>query len=151
MTQDGYLNRSVVGETLDDDDDDDGIDMASGVQSASSVLLSRSLCGFSPSSLFSPNSFLQQQQPRRSGNSPPTSFLDSSSVTVDPGDQVIILPEEEEEETGELSFGAGEAAEDTATLYAEFQTLPNQALYKTVYDGKVDGDWCNGSVSRTHL
>ncbi|KAL5960797.1 Mitogen-activated protein kinase kinase kinase 10 [Taenia solium] len=145
VTQDGYLNRSVVGENLDDDDDDDGIDMTSGVQSTSSALLSRSLCGFSPSPLFSPNSFLQQhQKPRRSSNSPPTSFLDSSGVTVDPGDQVIILPEEEEEETGELSFGAGEAAEDTATLYAEFQTLPHQALYKTVFDGKVDGDWCNG-------
>ncbi|KAL5107811.1 Mitogen-activated protein kinase kinase kinase 10 [Taenia crassiceps] len=145
VTQDGYLNRSVIGEALDDDDDDDGIDMASGVQSTSSVLLSRSLCGFSPSSLFSPNSFLQQQQqPRRSSNSPPTSFLDSSGVAVDTGDQVIILPEEEEEETGELSFGAGEAAEDTATLYAEFQTLPHQELYKNVYDGKVDGDWCNG-------
>ncbi|VDK22124.1 unnamed protein product [Taenia asiatica] len=146
VTQDGYLNRSVVGENLDDDDD--GIDMTSGVQSTSSALLSRSLCGFSPSPLFSPNSFLQQhQQPRRSSNSPPTSFLDSSGVTVDPGDQVIILPEEEEEETGELSFGAGEAAEDTATLYAEFQTLPHQALYKTVFDGKVDGDWCNGCVN----
>nr|CDS19087.1 mitogen-activated protein kinase kinase kinase 9 [Echinococcus granulosus] len=145
VTQDGYLNRSAVGEALDDDDDDDGIDMTSGMRSTSSVLLSRSLCGFSPSPLFSPTSFLQQQQQQRHpSNSPPTSFLDSSGVAVDPGDQVIILPEEEEEETGELSFGAGEAAEDTDTLYAEFQTLPHQALYKTVYDGKLDGDWCNG-------
>ncbi|KAM7541790.1 hypothetical protein Aperf_G00000009615 [Anoplocephala perfoliata] len=155
VTQDGYLNCSTVDESLDDDLDnlvDDGSDIASGVHSASSILLGRSLRGFSSSSpLFSPTSFFQQhQQPNQqtSKNSPGG----AGGVAVDNDDPVIILPEEEEEdregeleEAGEPSFGAGEAAEDTATLYEEFESLSaHQGLYKAAFDGKNGEEWGDG-------
>ncbi|VDD74244.1 unnamed protein product [Mesocestoides corti] len=124
VTQDGYLNRSAINGNFNNDD------KAGGVQSPS-MLLMQSVGGFSPSPLFSHSSFLHQQQ--RSSNSPTASFLGSPDA-VDPVDDVILLPGEE---VGEPSFGAGEAAEDTATLYAEFQQLPNQTSYEAVFDASM--------------
>lgn len=80
-------------------------------------------------------------------------------MAADNGDQVIILPEEEEEgrggeleEVGEPSFGAGEAAEDTATLYEEFESLSaHQGLYKTAFDGMNGEEWKNGCVSEVPI
>lgn len=145
VTQDGYLKRPTTDDTLDDEEetdiDLDGSNITSRIRSASSIFLPRSLHTFSSSPLF-----IHQQRQSHSSNSPDSFLLGTPGVTVvDPTDNVIILPDEE---VGEPSFGAGEAAEDTATLYAEFQILPHQSLYKTAFDGKADGEWVNGCLSQ---
>lgn len=165
------------------DDDDDESDLTSGVRSAqSSILLARSLRGtggFSPSAspLFSPSIsstlFQKQQasgQQQRSVTSDQSSSLQQGVEGKHVDDDVVViqfiihsqedaggdgeLEEEEEEVVRGPSFGAGEAAEDTATLYEEFKSISSHQWIPYEDDGggekadmEVGEGWRNGFVN----
>ncbi|VUZ54771.1 unnamed protein product, partial [Hymenolepis diminuta] len=177
------VDDDLVGGVDDDDDESDLTSGVRSAQSSILLARSlRGTGGFSPSasplfsSPISSTLFQKQQssgQQQRSVTSDQSSSLQQGvegELVDDGNDDVVVirfiihsqedaggdgeLEEEEEEVVGGPSFGAGEAAEDTATLYEEFKSISSHQWIPYEDDGggekadmEVGEGWRNGCVN----